>query len=340
MSSAPVPSPAPAPPALAAFLRGVERRGAVLAELQTGDINVGDAALASAMRRFHGQAHGPTRDRALLLVDWPVRFWSTLLAEPGLRHRTALALPLDATDNLAALGSGPRIALLLRLAAGLSEADAAMVLGVAVPTYRLALQRALPHHPDGRADPQAWQRLREQVHRRIKTLPAARLQRLTRAREAILTGAVDPHPARFAAAPARPRGLLTALSGLLGLCVLAFAATFWAPVRGLLDDGDDTDLSVRIQPLPASPPASRYGADAALVSHRDHALLSDPDGVAAARELAFHSWLAAQQDPAQPVELGPMPEASATVDDGEAATLAGLATGAGETRAETDDAPR
>ncbi|MFP7723844.1 hypothetical protein ACJQWL_13765, partial [Lysobacter sp. A3-1-A15] len=174
--------------ALAAFLRGVERRGAVLAELQAGDSRTGDAALGAAMRGFIHEA------RDLPMADWPVRFWIRLLAEPGLARRTPVAIELDAADALAGLGGGPRAALLLRLAAGLSEPDAARVLGVALPSYRLALQRALPRHGDGRADPQAWARVREAVHRRIKTLEPDRLVRLTRLREAALAGGPAPLP--------------------------------------------------------------------------------------------------------------------------------------------------
>lgn len=44
------------PAALAAFLRGCERRGAVFAELQCGDPDRGDVALAAALRAFRGNA--------------------------------------------------------------------------------------------------------------------------------------------------------------------------------------------------------------------------------------------------------------------------------------------
>src|SRR3546814_8370911 len=55
----------------------------------------------------------------------------------------------------------PISALLLRLVAGLPEAEAAAVLGVARPTYRLAVQRALPHGEDGQPDTQGWRMLGE-----------------------------------------------------------------------------------------------------------------------------------------------------------------------------------
>ena len=279
------------PAALAAFLRGVERRGAVLAELQCGDGAAGDAALAAAMDGFRAAAAGSP------MAAWPRTFWARLLAQPRMRYRTPLAMALDATDTLASLGSGPRAALLLRLAAGLTEADAAAVLGVAEPTYRLALRRALPSHPDGRADPEAWQRLREQVHLRVKTLPQERLLRLTRAREAALLGQpAGPLPASVAAlSSVRPRWLLAVLWTLLALCVVALAATFWWPGSGGWPEGKG-GMRVRQQALPpAQAPASGYGRDAGLIAHGDFALLTDPMAEANTRDLDFYSWLAAQQ---------------------------------------------
>lgn len=337
------PSPAPAasaPAALAAFLRGVERRGAVLAELQVGDAAAGDAALAAAMADFRTIA----ADRPI--TDWPRAFWARLLADPRLQHRTPLALPLDATDSLAELGSGPRAALLLRLAAGLAEAEAAAVLGIAQPTYRLALQRALPHHADGHADPQAWQRLREQIHHRIKTLAPERLLRLTRAREAALLGqappATTPPAGRDHGARKRPRALLLLLWTLLALCAAAFAATFWWPSGGPTGWFDPDQRHVRSRPLPpAEAPASRYGTEAGLVAHRDFALLVDREGESIASELDFYSWLAARHatDPGSADPLSPVP------DGGIASPLPAGERGLGaepraETYAETHDAPR
>ena len=339
--TAPVPLSRPAAPAaLAAFLRGVERRGAVLAELQCGDAAGGDAALAAAMVDFRAAAAQSA------MADWPRAFWARLLAQPRLRRRTPVAIVLDATDNLAELGSGPRASLLLRLAAGLTEADAAAVLGVAESTYRLALRRALPSHPDGRADPEAWQRLREQVHRRIKTLPQDRLLRLTQAREAALLGqsaglAPPSNASASASAPApapAPRLLMAALWGLLALCAAAMAATFWWP--GMGDDGSagEARAPVRRQALPAAEaPASVYGRDAGLIAHRDFALLTDPLEAANTRDLDFHSWLAAQD--AVGTDGG---QALPAMTTGTLPLTAGDAPGAVESTGETEaaDAPR
>ncbi|HEY0504733.1 MAG TPA: hypothetical protein VGD42_14725 [Lysobacter sp.] len=320
------PRPGP-PPALSAFLRGVERRGAVLAELQAGDAGAGDAALASAMRAFRDEAD------ATPMAAWPQRFWSLLLAQPQLHRRTEVAMAIEATDRLGDLGAGPRAALLLRVAAGLSEDEAAAVLGVGLPAYRLALQGALPHHGDGRADPLAWNQLREQIHRRIKTLPPDRLVRLSGAREAVLRGdpGAGPSPS-LAAVAARPRWLMPVLWGLLALCALALVATFWPWGAG---PGDaQGSKRVRVEPLPeAEAPASRFDADAGAVAHRDFALLADPAGEAAAQDLAFNSWLAAQQ--AAGVEH-PTPPADALPEDAVAPSTPSDGT---ETGAETTDAP-
>jgi len=319
------------PPALSAFLRGVERRGAVLAELQAGDAAAGDAALAEAIRRFRPEAG------SLPMADWPRRFWALLLAQPRLQHRTAVAVAIEATDRLGELGSGPRAALLLRVAAGLSEEEAADVLGVGVASYRLALQRALPHHADGRADPDAWQQMREQIHRRIKTLPPDRLVRLSSAREAVLRGddAAAPAGTAVPAGASRPRWLMPLLWSLLVLCVLALAATF-LPLWSNMSGGVGGNRRVDIEPLPdVESPAASYGDEAAMVTHRDFALLADPQGEAAARDLEFHSWLAAQQAAGV---TAPTPPADTPIEEDIAPSP--VAHGiAGETQAETEDAP-
>lgn len=304
--------PNAAPAAPAAFLRGVERRSAVLAELQCGDAATGDAAVSTTMLQFAG------RSGQWPLSDWPTRFWALLLAQPRLRARTRLALPLDASDGLAELGNGPRAALLLRLAAGLSEAQAAAVLRVSNASYRLALQRGLPQGPDGRPDPQAWQRLRDEVHGRIKTLPPARLVRLAQAREQAMGGAsTQVHEAAAGAEPRR-RGLLAVLWLLLALCAAGFVATFREPV--VQDGGAAPARRVHTQALPpAAPAASRYGAEAAVITHPDYALLSDPEGMAAAPELAFMSWLAAGDPSGLTLEQGAVADAGALAGQAPAA---------------------
>jgi hypothetical protein len=333
--------------ALAAFLRGVERRAAVLAELQAGDARAGDDAVEAAMQAFCDEADSQPMTR------WPERFWTGLLGQPALQGHVAVALPLDATDRLAELGSGPRAAVLLQLAAGLSEQDAANVLGVALPSYRLALTRALPFDEDGQVDPQAWRRLRDQVQHRIRTLSPQRLAHLARVREAALQGeraTVSP-PSRRAPEPRRRRGVRALLWSLLALCALAFAATFWWPFPGFdplglasraPSEAEGRAGPVKVEALaPAEPPAQRYDARAGLLAHPDFDLLADPDGERLARDLAFLSWLSAartgQDDDGM---LPPVPQdgdALPAPDDGAGDDV--IASSAEMSRTESDDAP-
>lgn len=303
-----------------------------MAELQAGDATAGDAALAEAMRAFRSDAESTP------MAAWPQRFWTLLLSQPHLRQRTEVALAIEATDRLGELGSGPRAALLLRVAAGLSDEEAAEVLGVPDPSYRLALQRALPHHPDGRADPAAWQQLREQIHRRIKTLPPDRLVRLSSAREAALRGqaqATSAPDGPAAVSRSRRRWLLPVLWALLVLCTLALAATFWPWGSGGI--GSYAPSRVQVQPLPdEEAPASRYGDELAVVTHRDFALLADPQGEADAGDLEFRSWFAAQQ--AAGVER-PAPPLDQPGQEAIQPSPVPADNGVGETETETSDAP-
>ena len=275
-------TPTPSPKgALTAFLRGVERRGLVFAELQGGDIDRGDAALAAALRAFAATAvQAP-------FAEWPRRFWSMLLAAPVLRGAAVVAPRADALAVLAGLGSGPRAALLLRLVAGLSEGDAAAVLGVSRPTYRLALQRALPRRAGGQVDPELWRTLGDTAQQAIRALPAARLERLSALRE----GRPAPPARRPVAADARRRWLWPALSAVALLTALALAATWWWPWPGAPPSADVP--RIRSEPLPpAAEPAARYDAADALPTHRDLALLLDaasPD--APPEDPAFDAWL-------------------------------------------------
>lgn len=288
---APGANPAAVPAALSAFLRGIERRAAVLAELQCGDPVCGDAALAAAMRAFRTVGPGEPMAR------WPLRFWSLLLATPQLRRPVPGARGDEDALWLVQLTPGPRAAILLRLAAGLDEGDAAHVLAIARPVYRRALRRALPRREDGRADPAAWLRLRAHVHRRIKTLPNDRLSDLARLREDALTGHHFVAPA--APAPARPRWIGIALRAGVAMCALLFVASFlpWWRLGGELHK----------EALPIEAPAARFDEQTALLTHRDFALLADPEGAALAEDLAFLSWLSSQPEVAEPDAEGSAP---------------------------------
>lgn len=280
-----IPTPTPAPnTAPVAFLRGIERRGAVLAELQAGDAAVGDAALAAAMAGFVRDAE------ALPIAQWPRAFWTGLLAQPALHGVRS------GGDAWARFPGGPRAALLLRLAAGLDENEAASVLGVSGSSYRLALQQAVPRDATGDVDAAAWQVLRDQVQHALASLAPDRLAALADAREAAIHGppaAAPPRAGEPVSASGPPRRLLAVLWALLVLCVLAFIATFIWPRGGRVAAG----TRIGVEPLPpAEAPGAMFGADAALVSHRDFAVIVDPDGERLARDLGFYSWLAAGGD--------------------------------------------
>ena len=300
-------SAADAPAALNAFVRGLERRAAVFAELLCGDAIAGDAALAAAIRAFRTLSH------AAPLPEWPWRFWGLLLAAPQLRRPGPGATRTGPLAPLADMAQGPRAAVLLRLAGGLDEADGARALGVAAGTYRMALHRALPHRPDGAPDADAWRALGQAVQSRVKSLPAPRLAQLARIREA----AILPANARSATpAPAdtttSPRWRTPAIAALAALTLAALATTFLPRTP---QTGPDGAPHIRRSALPpAARPASSFDARTALLSHRDFELLLDARGEAASRDLDFHAWLAASAKHAGP--------------DGAAATMSNVDPGA------------
>lgn len=283
-------SAADAPAALNAFVRGIERRAAVFAELLCGDAILGDAALAAAIRAFKSLSS------AAALPEWPWRFWGLLLATPQLRHSGPWPARSGPLAPLATMAQGPRAAVLLRLAGGLDEADAARALGVATGTYRMALHRALPHRADGAADADAWRALGEAVQARIKSLPAPRLAQLARIREAAILDQLPTGQSSAARAPAKvvtaSRWQRPAMVVLAGLTLAALAATFSPRAP---QTGPDGAPRIRSRVLPAAEaPASTFDARTALVSHRDFDLLLDAREAAASRELDFHAWLAAE----------------------------------------------
>ena len=308
------PAPAATTTALAAFLRGVERRAALFAQLQCGDAGSGDAALAQALPAFAAEA------RQWPLADWDRRFWSGLLATPMLRAAPRHAHWPAPFAALARLGGGPRAALLLRLVAGLETAEAAAVLGIAAPTYRLALQRAVPRCTNGSADMQAWRALEAAVATALRQLPAQRLAALARLREAALAGAgvapasrARPRPSsRRGTAAAPPRWLLPLLWSALAACALAFAATFVPGLRA--PPAADGSLRIQRAPLPAAAPMATFDPHTALLSHPDFDwLLAAPDP-ALLRDLDFYAWYAAELA-AQPAAALPLADAAQPLPD-------------------------
>ena len=295
------------PAALSAFLRGVERRGALFAELQCGDRDTGDTALAAALRAFRNHAG------ALVMAEWPRRFWSLLVAAPSLRQASALAHWPPSLQALAPLGPGARRALLLRLVAGLPEAEAALVLGVEVAAYQQELADACPRDADGRPDALAWRTLAEAIQQQLRDLPPERLARLARLREEAIAGARQERSRAVASATPRKPPASTAarrrwpwVALVLGACALALAASWWwswgrdAPaVDAALEQGVQRvrdEAEVGSAPLPEQAPLARFDATTALLTDPDFELVMDVQEEALARDADFVAWHAAGAD--------------------------------------------
>ena len=296
------------PAALTAFLRGVERRGAVFAELQSGDSDAGDAALAAAMRAFRNAAS------AQPMAAWPRRFWTLLAATPQLRRDAPMARWATGLQALAELPPAPRQALLLRLAAGLEEEEAAAVSGLTLENYRVALAQACPRDVQGQVDATAWRQLAEAIQQHARDLAPERLARLAQVRESAVSAlrperkVTPPRPAEHAASvrtvPAPRR--LGWIVGVVVLCLLALAATWgwprWQAWRSTQGDvapgaGQVSDVAnIRTTELPGQAPAATYDATTGLLTHPDFELVLDQHEEAVAREADFLAWLAVRQE--------------------------------------------
>ncbi|MCC4597559.1 hypothetical protein NRY95_03375 [Xanthomonas campestris pv. phormiicola] len=298
-----------APPALAAFLRGIERRAAVLAELQSGSVERGAPALAAAMRAFRSHA------ASLPMADWPLHFWKLLAAVPSLRQGATAAgsgwpAPLA---HLGELGAADRLALLLRIVAGLDEPTAAQVLNQSIQDYQQALARACPRDAGGRPDAAGWRALAEAAQQHLRELPLQRLQALAQLRDAAIAGAA-PTPAATPVAPAavrpRRRGLTRSrlAAAVIVLVVLALLGTLWwgrtssrpaaAGTGSSLALGDTGP--VQVEELPAESDAST----APPVPAAPPAPLPEP----AVYDLDFFAWYAAGAPPARIEHSAPSAE--------------------------------
>ena len=299
--------------AVAAFLRGVERRAALLAELQCGDAVAGDVALGAAMRAFaSGVALAP-------MAEWPQRFWSLLLAAPQLRRAAPAPAWPPAWRPLAGLGNGPRAALLLRLVAGLDVDDAAAVLGIAPEACRRAIGQVLPRLAPASSTAEAWTVWEGAAQQALKALPAARLAQLARLREQAL-GAPAAAPARLPASKARPAARVRRprrwpLGAVAAVCAAAIAATFLRPQWFTWRAG--ADAPVATLPLPAAEaPAARFDADLRAWSHRDFDLIADPAGLREAQQLPMLAWYAAQRASQPAVDAGSPAAQTAALEAG------------------------
>ncbi|WDM68058.1 hypothetical protein [Xanthomonas cucurbitae] len=310
-----VPDTPATPAALSAFLRGVERRGLVLAQLQCGDVAAAERALAAALRAFGSQAAGRP------MAGWPTRFWSLLAAAPPLRRDPMPGTWLPPFTAVGRLQTADRLALLLRIVAGLEEDAASEVQGVAVADYRQALARACPRDAAGNPDAQAWRVLAEAAQQELRDLSPSQLSRLSQLRDAALAGmplqpaapaAPSPAPARQRPARVRrtrqwqwprvDRRQAGIVLGVLALALLLAVLAWWwthrrpalppEPVSqapaGVLHVTDAAP--VLVEELPAADLPDQPAAPA--LDSRDQAMLADPD-LELARSADFYAWYAA-----------------------------------------------
>jgi DNA-directed RNA polymerase specialized sigma24 family protein len=294
--------PTPPPAALLAFLRGLERRARTLAEIQCGNADRAGTIWAETAASF------PAEAADLPVAAWPVRFWARLLAHP------AMAV-VEASDSpLAALGPGPRAALLLRLVAGLDPRPAADVLGVSEPTYRFALQRGLEQARAAGIDADALQALRAQWQR--QPAPSApRPQAFEPALPLQPPEAAPPTADRITApapvleAPTRPpvrtsRRFRLAWLGLAALAAAAVLSVGWWVRKPAPEPPPRPVVAMTAEPIAPAPLPP--------VTHPDSALLAGGYDERLAEDLELLSCLAAGGEAAPapaPAPPAPAPEA-------------------------------
>jgi len=285
----------PLPPALVAFLRGIEPRADVLLRALVGPGLDSDALRARVRTEFAARA------ARLPLAEWPLRYWGLLLAAPEL-ERPAHDLPRHPLYDLAPTR---RLALLLRLVVGLEPPGAARVLGLSETAYRALWNDAEDKLAAAGVGPAVLLRWQEGFQQQIRaagttilpapvvpgpsapvprTPPRGRLDRLGR---------------RLREGAGRWRPQRIALGLLLGLLLAALAATFlWPPGRAAPAGGT---AAAAPQTLTAPPPREAALEERLLVDPDLDLLLAGAD--APWREgVGLLSWWSAQRgDPLPPL---------------------------------------
>ncbi|MCC7096932.1 MAG: hypothetical protein IT472_07130 [Thermomonas sp.] len=303
---------APSPPAaVTAFLRGVDRRGRLLALVQTGDSGAAQTALIVAAKVFASEAgQWP-------IAQWPMQYWRLLLSVPAMGQRRSDGDRSDVLPEIARLMPSQRAAVLLHLAAGLEDADAATALGLGVEDYQQRIRSALPRDAQGELDLAIWRGWRDATQQALEQLPEAG----EAASPPIEQNRSEPRSEPAATAnrtvdvaatkPPRRRAAWRALFVLL--LIAGMAAGLWLHPRGraLLDVWRGR---IHAEALPAAaPPKARFDPnDAAL--DPDRALHADPVDLALAHRLPLLSWLAASGEPlpAAPMNGTTAPPAAST----------------------------
>lgn len=281
--------------ALVAFLRGIEPRARVLARAQAGPA-LDDSALLAAVREEFSQ-----RAARLPLAEWPLRYWGLLLA------RDELGSPTGQTPDhpLYALTHTRRLALLLRLVAGMEPPGAARVMGVSETAYRALWADAedkLAEQGVGSAVLMRWHEAFQREARGEAAPPPAAGTPRTPARQA---------PPGIARAPRwRPSplqwGLGAVMAALLGVLVATFV---WPPAGDALRAPDAATPAPEAAPDALSPSAATPVRDieADLVVDPDFALIDAAPTSPWRDGVAFLSWYTAQRDARLPAPASDAP---------------------------------
>ncbi len=274
------PTPTPPQDAVSAFLRGVDRRARLFAEVQSGSDEAAARAISVVARVFAGDAgRWP-------MARWPVQYWRLLLATPQLRTldgaRTTSRLPAIARLPLAT-----RTSVLLQLVSGLDDAAISEVLGEPAATWQGRIRDTLPADLAGQPDVAAWRAWQAQVKQAL-AMPLPVTADVPAPPEAAVTAAPGA-PHRVDAT--RHRHVPWLWIGVVA-CVVAFAAAFFLHPVGR--DVVQRWLSpIKREALPpAEAPAARYDATD-LRLHPDRDLLAAPAELARARALPLLAWLQA-----------------------------------------------
>jgi len=264
--------------AVAAFLRGLEKRAQLFAAVQAGDASRGSRALAAVARVFASEA------AQWPLAQWPQQYWRLLLATPSLRQ-AGVAEPSGPLPGIARLAPEPRAAVLLHVVAALQDDAAAFALGLEVPAYQALIRDSLPRDQLGQPDVDVWRAWRAAAQRELDRAP----EPAPLAKASAAAPPAEPRAIRVQPAPIEPQGSRWLWIGV-GACVLAFAAAFFIHPAGrqVLDQWFAT---IKREPLPsASEPRSRFDpANAAL--HPDREQLDAPREAAFAERLPLLAWL-------------------------------------------------
>ena len=275
-------TPTPTPPqstAIAAFLRGVERRAWLLARAQSGQPVAAQRALAVTQQVFVSDAE------QWPIAQWPLQYWRLLLAAPSMR-KPPVAGPAARLPGIARLPVEARAAVLLHLVAALDDADAAGALGIGTAAYQARIRDALPLDALDQPDVDVWRAWRAAAERELAQATEPEAPTAVPARPAPQVRAHSP----LVDVDTRHRHRLRWLWVGVALCVVAMVATFFLHPRGR-EVLDQWRAEIKREPLDAAAtPKARFDA-ADLALHPDRDLLSMPGELAFAHQLPLLAWL-------------------------------------------------